>query len=209
MFVENFICFRYALEKLQTEGLLHLEDPQLQISKENSFPSKFITDIEKDKRSYNLIEDCSTTQTSEAISEWLGEQSKNENIKDDIKIVQYVCAAISERCALLASLCVAELCNRNVKVEQTVAVDGSVFKHHPLMKERMAHFMSKFAPSKKVVFASLQHYIIENCSDNFVPGRGWVWQGSCFSGSYCYSWGVALHLGNMNIKRVVIDMLNG
>lgn len=144
---------RYALEKLQTEGLLHLEDPQLQISKENSFPSKFITDIEKDKRSYNLIEDCSTTQTSEAISEWLGEQSKNENIKDDIKIVQYVCAAISERCALLASLCVAELCNRNVKVEQTVAVDGSVFKHHPLMKERMAHFMSKFAPSKKITLS--------------------------------------------------------
>ena len=35
-------------------------------------------------------------------------------------------------------------------MEQTVAVDGSVFKHHPLMKDRMAHYIKLFAPSKQV-----------------------------------------------------------
>ena len=36
------------------------------------------------------------------------------------------------------------------QVKQTVAVDGSVFKHHPLMKQRMAHYIKLFAPSKQV-----------------------------------------------------------
>jgi len=144
---------RFALEKLQSGGLLHLKDLQHLISKPNSFPSKFITDIEKDKRNYNIAKDVSKTYTFKAITEWLGDQTENKNIEDDTAIVQYVCAAISERCALLASLCVAEFCNRNDKVEQTVAVDGSVFKHHPLMKERMAYFMSIYAPSKKITLS--------------------------------------------------------
>ena len=108
--------FRYALVKLQNVGLLHLKDPQNLLSRENSFPSKFITEIEKDKRSYNTLTDWSETHTYGAITEWLGEQFENEKVEDDMKIVQYVCAAISERCALLASICVSELCNRNVKV---------------------------------------------------------------------------------------------
>ena len=33
---------------------------------------------------------------------------------------------------------------------QTVAVDGSVFKHHPLMKQRMSYYINKFAHPKKV-----------------------------------------------------------
>ena len=29
-------------------------------------------------------------------------------------------------------------------------MDGSVFKHHPLMADRMAHYIKLFAPSKQV-----------------------------------------------------------
>ena len=39
---------------------------------------------------------------------------------------------------------------------QTVAVDGSVFKHHPLMKQRMSYYINKFAHPKKV-------YIDDRC----------------------------------------------
>ena len=34
---------------------------------------------------------------------------------------------------------------------QTVAVDGSVFKHHPFMKQRMTHYINTFAATKKVL----------------------------------------------------------
>jgi len=145
---------RFCLEKLHTEGLLHLQDPQQMISRQNSFPSKMITDIEQDGRDYNKGREARTTHTYATVTAWLGDdQNENKYIEDDIKIVQYVCAAVSERCALLASLCVAEFCNRNTKVEQTVAVDGSVFKHHPLIKERMAFFMKLYAPTKKVTLS--------------------------------------------------------
>ena len=37
-----------------------------------------------------------------------------------------------------------------------MAVDGSVFKHHPLMKQRMSYYINKFAHPKKV-------YIDDRC----------------------------------------------
>lgn len=44
-----------------------LEDLQHKISKETHFQANFITDIEKDKRSYNLMEDCNLqTQTTKS-----------------------------------------------------------------------------------------------------------------------------------------------
>lgn len=141
---------RYALEKLHKTGLLHLNDPHHLITQINSFPSKFITEIEKDHRNYNEVHDWLDTYKYKAVTDWLGGQDANTNIEDDLATVQYVCAAVSERCAVLASVCVAELCSRNIKEVQTVAVDGSVFKHHPLMKQRMTHFINKFAPNKKV-----------------------------------------------------------
>jgi len=168
---------RFCLEKLHTAGLLHLQDPQQMISRQNSFPSKMITDIEQDRRDYNKGREARTTHTYTTVAAWLGDkQSENKYIEDDIKIVQYVCAAVSERCALLASLCVAEFCNRNTKVEQTVAVDGSVFKHHPLMKERMTYFMKLYAPTKKVLVQySIIHIDTLLTQGNLVLGRGWVW----------------------------------
>merc|ERR1711892_274243 len=143
----NFLgeIVRYALEKLQKCGHLHLTDPNNLVFKQNSFPSKFLTEIEKDGRNHSEVSDWRATHTYRAITDWLGEQSRHTAVGDDMKIVQHVCAAISERCAILASVCVAELCNRNVKEVQTVAIDGYVFKHHPLMKERMTHFIRMFA----------------------------------------------------------------
>ena len=104
------------MEKLQHSGQISLKDEQNLIYKADSFPSKFITDIEKDARNYNKMKSCTDSHTLAAITEWLGDQSEVENLADNIKVVQYVCALVSERCALLASLCVAELCNRNTKV---------------------------------------------------------------------------------------------
>ena len=48
------------------------------------------------------------------------------------------------------------------QVKQTVAVDGSVFKHHPLMKQRMAHYIKLFAPSKQVENHSSEQKLVPN-----------------------------------------------
>ena len=42
--------FRYILEKLSSCGHLQLCDPGSQVSREHSFPSKYITEVERDDR---------------------------------------------------------------------------------------------------------------------------------------------------------------
>ena len=164
---------------------MKFKDPDRKLFQEHSFPSKYITEVEKDGRTYNTS--TSMSSTTKVIDEWLGSQDYGDrDVIDSLRVLQYVCALVSERCAVLASVCVAELCSRNNKVKllghsychrclclkcdaivsddlfhdicsddfqeiQTVAVDGSVFKHHPFMKQRMTHYINTFAATKKVL----------------------------------------------------------
>ena len=54
----------------------------------------------------------------------------------DVKIIQHVVAMVSYRAALLVSACTAVLLNRMPENDITIAVDGSVFKHHPRIKRK-------------------------------------------------------------------------
>merc|ERR1712126_155777 len=107
--------------------------------------------VERDNRTYNDPTPMMIS-TTKVIDEWLGasQDYQDQSVLDSVCVLQYVCALVSERCAALASVCVAELCSRNDKESQTVAVDGSVFKHHPLMKQRMTHYINTFAATKKI-----------------------------------------------------------
>ena len=49
-------------------------------------------------------------------------QEEEERLVESLTILQYVCAVVSERCAVLASLCVAELCSRQTKVSLSVVI---------------------------------------------------------------------------------------
>lgn len=62
--------------------------------------------------------------------------------EDDVKIVQYVCEVASNRAALLVSICVASLLDRIDKEQVTIAVDGSLYKHHPRLENWMKQYIS-------------------------------------------------------------------
>lgn len=69
---------------------------------------------------------------------------------DDIQVIQYTTAVVSYRAALLVSICTAELLNRMSEKEITIAVDGSVYKHHPRLKKWMKQLIKELAPEKEV-----------------------------------------------------------
>jgi len=69
---------------------------------------------------------------------------------DDIKVIQYVTALVSYRAALLVSICTSELLKRMTENDVTVAVDGSVYKHHPRLKIWMVQLIKQLSPEKTV-----------------------------------------------------------
>lgn len=69
---------------------------------------------------------------------------------DDIKVIQYTTALVSYRAALLVSICTGVLLNRMREKDITIAVDGSVYKHHPRLGKWMKQLIKEFAPEKEV-----------------------------------------------------------
>ncbi|KYM78209.1 PREDICTED: hexokinase-1-like [Atta cephalotes] len=67
--------------------------------------------------------------------------------EDDIRIVQYVCEVASNRAALLVSICLASLIDRIDKEQVTIAVDGSLYKHHPRLEGWMKQYISLLCTS--------------------------------------------------------------
>lgn len=70
--------------------------------------------------------------------------------EDDIKVIQYTTALVSHRAALLVSICTSVLLNRMTEDDITIAVDGSVYKHHPRIKIWMLQLIKQLSPEKKV-----------------------------------------------------------
>ncbi|XP_021920962.1 hexokinase-1-like [Zootermopsis nevadensis] len=68
---------------------------------------------------------------------------------DDITIVKYVCETVSNRAALLVSICTATLLERLDCPDTTIAVDGSLYKYHPRLKSWMNKYIRLLAPGKK------------------------------------------------------------
>ena len=108
---------RLILAKLSSCGLLQLSDPEGAVSREHSFPSKFITEVERDARQVLSQSNLRDSSSLGVLEDWAGPQEEEEEgLADTLAVLQFVCAAVSERCAALASLCVAELCSRHTKV---------------------------------------------------------------------------------------------
>ncbi|GFG37586.1 hypothetical protein Cfor_12673, partial [Coptotermes formosanus] len=68
---------------------------------------------------------------------------------DDIAVVKYVCETVSNRAALLVSICTAVLLERLDHPDTTIAVDGSLYKYHPRLKSWMNKYIRLLAPGKK------------------------------------------------------------
>ena len=69
---------------------------------------------------------------------------------EDVKVIQYTTALVSYRAALLVSICTSVLLNRMSEKEITIAVDGSVYKHHPRLKKWMVQLIKELSPEKNV-----------------------------------------------------------
>ncbi|XP_076288793.1 hexokinase type 2 [Lasioglossum baleicum] len=69
--------------------------------------------------------------------------------EDDVSVVQYVCELVSNRAALLVAICLAVLLKRIDKDHATIAVDGSLYKHHPRLETWIKKYISLLAPDHK------------------------------------------------------------
>lgn len=87
--------------------------------------------------------------------------------KEDIDMVKYICWLVSDRAAILVSICkkfdyismfqltqcyelgTASLLERMNRPETTVAIDGSLFKHHPRLRSSMEKYITSMAPNNQ------------------------------------------------------------
>ncbi|XP_049267869.1 hexokinase-2-like [Rhipicephalus sanguineus] len=75
--------------------------------------------------------------------------SAEQITNDDIALLRYVCGVISARAAVLVSICLTELLERVDKpTPVTIAVDGSLYKYHPTMREHMDVLITAMAPGR-------------------------------------------------------------
>jgi hexokinase len=65
-------------------------------------------------------------------------------------VFQQVCLAASRRAAKLAAAGLATIIRRMDKPSMSVAIDGSLFKKHPLFKRMMQHTLEELVPKTQV-----------------------------------------------------------
>ncbi|XP_017881775.1 hexokinase-1-like isoform X2 [Ceratina calcarata] len=131
---------RVVLAKLYKDGLLFLGEQNTPgiLSVSGDLTSDLVSDIEQDSL------DGGDNNTKEVLIKF-GIVPDEE----DVKIVQYVCEVVSNRAALLVSICLAALLKRIDKNRVTIAVDGSLYKHHPRMETWMKAYIPLLAPDHK------------------------------------------------------------
>lgn len=81
----------------------------------------------------------------------MGYAADTDFSSDDIAIAKHVAAIVGWRAAKLVSICTAAILRRMTDDESvTIAIDGSVYKHHPRLKGWLAQFIGQLAPEKRV-----------------------------------------------------------
>ena len=69
--------------------------------------------------------------------------------EDDIKILSHVCNLLSERAGLLVAMPMGVFIDRmHWKDHVAVAVTGSLYKHHPTMKNLLEKYIGRFVPKR-------------------------------------------------------------
>ncbi|KAL0281025.1 UNVERIFIED_CONTAM: hypothetical protein PYX00_002146 [Menopon gallinae] len=144
---------RVVLVSLVKRGLLFGGYLSNAMSRSGSFSSAMVS----------RIEECTLKDSKGEILQLLETFGIQNCTEDDLIVVQHVCCLVSNRSALLVSICLAELINWIDKPEVTVAVDGSLYQKHPRYQFLMHKYMKLFT-NKRVRFNILP------CQDG--SGRG-------------------------------------
>ncbi|KOC63493.1 Hexokinase-2 [Habropoda laboriosa] len=127
---------RVVLAKLTKDGLLFVgEHTPGSLLVPGNLTSDLVSDIEQDSV------DGGNSSTRKVLMKF-GIIPDEE----DVKIVQYVCEVVSNRAALLVSICLAVLLKRIDKESVTIAVDGSLYKHHPRLETWIKQYIPLLAP---------------------------------------------------------------
>ncbi|XP_014598052.1 PREDICTED: hexokinase-2-like [Polistes canadensis] len=130
---------RIVLAKFAKEGLIFVDqDPARSFFIPGTLTSDLVSYIEQD------TVDGSTDNTKEVLAKY-----DIIPTEDDINVVQYVCEVVSNRAALLVSICLAALLERIDKKDVTIAIDGSLYKHHPRFESWMNQYIALLVPSRK------------------------------------------------------------
>ncbi|CAL7934333.1 unnamed protein product [Xylocopa violacea] len=129
---------RVVLAKLTKDGLLFLGHTPGSILVPGNLTSDLVSDIEQDSV------DGGDSNTREILMKFGIDPDE-----EDIKIVQYVCEVVSNRAALLVSICLSVLLKRIDKNRITIAVDGSLYKHHPRLETWINQYIPLLAPDHK------------------------------------------------------------
>lgn len=103
-------------------------------------PTSAITDVELDMQN----------GSHDRTKAMLKDMELLEYAKDvDLKIIRYVCALLSVRGGYLVGSTMAVFLNRIKEPEVTIAVDGSLYQHHPRLHDLMMKKIAQFAPNYK------------------------------------------------------------
>ncbi|KAI4504672.1 hypothetical protein M0802_000222 [Mischocyttarus mexicanus] len=130
---------RIVLAKFTKEGLIFVDqDPARSFFTPGTLTSDLVSYIEQD------TVDGSTDNTKEVLAKY-----DIIPTEDDINVVQYVCEVVSNRAALLVSICLSALLERIDKKDVSIAIDGSLYKHHPRLEGWMNQYIALLVPSRK------------------------------------------------------------
>nr|CAD7458132.1 unnamed protein product [Timema tahoe] len=129
---------RVILARLTKDCLLFGGETSDTLLTSGAFTTSFVSIIEQD-----TIDD--TSENTVEILRKLGLSCD----EDDVAIVKYVCEVVSNRAALLVSVCLSTLLSRQDRPDVTIAVDGSLYKYHPRLKGWMNKYIKLLAPGRK------------------------------------------------------------
>ncbi|CAB3258720.1 unnamed protein product [Arctia plantaginis] len=118
------------------------------LAKDNLFPAAPIPgSLETQDLSLFEKENCEgeVKRTLEVLREKCGCPTISHT---DALVAQHVAHVVSNRSAQLVSVCISTLLRRIDRPHVVVAVDGSVFKHHPRIASLMDKYISLLAPKK-------------------------------------------------------------
>ncbi|XP_076656505.1 hexokinase type 2 [Halictus rubicundus] len=130
---------RVVLARLTKEGMLFSEDHNPgSILIPGNLTTDLVSDIEQDSVDGGSINTVNVLRKFGIVPD-----------EDDVRVVQYVCELVSNRAALLVATCLAVLLKRIDKENVTIAVDGSLYKHHPRLETWIKNYIHLLAPDHK------------------------------------------------------------
>lgn len=129
---------RQVLQKLKDCDILFQDHWSEELSTPYRFYSKYVSEIlsEEDIRFLHVrhaLEDVHLTQMSEL----------------ECRLIHHVCQLVSTRAATLVSIGVASLIDRVDRPEMGIAVDGALYRFHPLFHDLLMETIPKFIKKDK------------------------------------------------------------